>query len=431
MALTAAEQQRLVDEFVAVVRFPTVSGTGPLDGSYDACGGWLLARLTELGADALILPESKPHKPIVVGTLKGTEPALPALLLNSHYDVVPVIEDKWTVPAFEGFKRDGRIYGRGTQDMKCVCVQYLAALRHLLAAGPLRRTIHISYVPDEEVGGADGMGVLMSSAWFKSVGELALALDEGLASEGDAYPVFYGERNPWWVRFKADGNTGHGSRFIEGTAVEQVVGIANRALAFRAEQRALLHPHGEAGCSHAAAKQLGDVTTLNLTVLRAGTQAGGNDVLNVVPAAAEAAFDVRIPPHTPMADIGKMLDEWCAEVKASTPGLPEGGGVRWEFVYPPLHEHATTSTDEGNPWWGIFSAAVGRSGAGVVPSVFPAATDSRFLRAKGVRAFGFSPMRNSPVLLHEHDEFLAEAVLLEGAEVYVEVIRTLASQGPV
>jgi aminoacylase len=64
----------------------------------------------------------------------------------------------------------------------------------------------------------------------------------------------------------------------------------------------------------------------------------------------------------------------------------------------------------------------------IQPQVFPAATDSRFLRALGIRALGFSPMRNTEIMLHENDEYLPEATFLEGIEIYVKVIEALASQ---
>ncbi len=66
----------------------------------------------------------------------------------------------------------------------------------------------------------------------------------------------------------AKGNTGHASRFIDGTAVEQLLGVTQRALEFREEQRTLLHGSAHpAGCSHSVArkKTLGDVTSLNIT----------------------------------------------------------------------------------------------------------------------------------------------------------------------
>jgi aminoacylase len=50
-----------------------------------------------------------------------------------------------------------------------------------------------------------------------------LVLDEGLASPTDKFSVFYGERKIWWIRVRASGPVGHGSRFVEGTAVEKLV----------------------------------------------------------------------------------------------------------------------------------------------------------------------------------------------------------------
>jgi len=119
---------------------------------------------------------------------------------TSHYDVVPTIDEYWNVPAFEGLRKDGNIYGRGAQDMKSVCIQYLTAISKLKASGflPLR-TICLSFVPDEEVSGVDGMRILLTSKWFSSL-SIGLALDEGLANESDKYSVFYGERLPWWIK---------------------------------------------------------------------------------------------------------------------------------------------------------------------------------------------------------------------------------------
>jgi hypothetical protein len=54
----------------------------------------------------------------------------------------------------------------------------------------------------------------------------------------------------------AKGNTGHGSRFIDCTAVEQIIGVTNKALQFRKEQKDILHGvDAHAGCSHAVVKK--------------------------------------------------------------------------------------------------------------------------------------------------------------------------------
>lgn len=44
--------------------------------------------------------------------------------------------------------------------------------------------------------------------------------------------------------------------------------------------------------------------------------------------------------------------------------------------------------------------------------IFPAATDSRYFRQIGIPCFGFSPISNTPILLHDHNEFINEKVLL-------------------
>jgi hypothetical protein len=74
-------------------------------------------------------------------------------------------------------------------------------------------------------------------------------------------------------------------------------------------------------------KVLGDVTSLNVTMLRAGVQAGGLDVMNVVPAKAEAGFDIRISPHMDPNEMKSKLDLWCEEVTQSTMGLPKGSYI--------------------------------------------------------------------------------------------------------
>lgn len=257
--------------------------------------------------------------------------------------------------------------------------------------------------------------------------------------------MFYGERLPWWVDVTATGRTGHGSRFIEHTAVEQLIAVSNRALAFRNEQRDLLHGNGHAdhsNCAHAVAAKrqkmlfelkksgkmtLGDVTSLNITSLQAGVRVGDTYAYNCVPPTAKCSLDIRISPHVDPKEIGDMIDAWCQECSASP---DEGYDVKWKSLHgmgPMNDKHALTKTDASNPWFEVFESAMERMGHKVVPQVFPAATDSRFLRELGIRAFGFSPMRNTEIMLHENDEYLEESVFVEGIEVYVRLIEALGS----
>lgn len=59
--------------------------------------------------------------------------------------------------------------------------------------------------------------------------------------------------------------------------------------------------------------------------------------------------------------------------------------------------------------------------------MFPGGTDSRYLRSVGIPAIGFSPMINTPVLLHDHDEYLHADVFLKGIEIYKKIIAAVAN----
>jgi len=436
--LTATEQQRAVEQFCEFVRFETVSSLAAESGAYAACAAWLVQQLQAAAVfdSVILLKEAPDHSPVVVALFKGADETLPILLLNSHYDVVPADTDKWTVPAFAGLQKGGNIYGRGTQDMKCVCMQYVQALQKICAVEPLwkpARSIYLTFVPDEEVGGG-GMAAFLESTLYQSLPGIALALDEGLASETETLAVFYGERLPWWIEFTATGPTGHGSRFIDNTAVEQLIDLANKALAFRQGQRLALGLNEHENCAHAVAaskkKTLGDVTSLNITTLQAGVRVGNTFAYNCVPPVASCSLDIRISPHTPPEEIGTMLDQWCRECSKDVAG---GSKLDWSYIGGhgnDLQGHATTSTDAAvNPWYAVFEKAITDQGLTLEPQVFPAATDSRFLRALGIRALGFSPMRSTEIMLHENDEYIPESTFLEGIQVYVGLIRALGSQG--
>lgn len=357
--------------------------------------------------------EMSPGRPIVLMTWEGQDPTLPTILLNSHVDVVPAELNKWKCDPFAATKdAEGNIFGRGTQDMKSVTIQHIEAVGRLKNSGTkLLRTVHFMIVPDEETGGKEGMALFVESERFRKL-NIGVTLDEGLASDGEPFVVFYGERASWWVRIKAVGPTGHGSRFVENPAMEKLIRVVNKLLAFRKEQFDTLQ-RGQSECG----MKLGDVTTLNLTVLKGGvTHDGGKSYsYNVVPSEAEAGFDIRIPPTVDLKEFEKQLQEWTNEE-----------GVSFEFV---------TKTETNNPsdisedskWWQAFKSACEKTGAKLDPQIFPAATDSRYIRDKMIPAFGFSPMNFTPTLLHDHNEFLNEKIFLKGIDIFESVVKDLAN----
>ncbi|CAK8688961.1 unnamed protein product [Clavelina lepadiformis] len=360
----------------------------------------------DLGLECRLIETCDKDHTVVLMTWKGKDSTLPSILLNSHTDVVPVYEEHWKYDAFAAVKEEnGDIYARGTQDMKCVGIQYLEAIRKLKNDGyHFDRDIHLSFVPDEEIGGFEGMLLFLQSQEFKAL-NVGLALDEGLASPDDDYVAYYGERSPWWARVKCEGNPGHGSRFIENTAAEKLRKVINSFLDYRESQKLLM----ESTC-----QPLGDVTTVNLTRLEGGI------ANNIVPAELSATFDIRIPPTVDLQEFEQKLQGWCRDA---------GEGVSIEFLQKNI-DQTVTATDSTNPWWVTFSSAIKECGKNLKVEVFSGATDSRFLRKAGYNAIGFSPMRNTPVLLHDHNEFLNEAVFLEGIDTYCSVIKALANMKP-
>uniref|UniRef100_A0A8C7AB17 N-acyl-aliphatic-L-amino acid amidohydrolase n=1 Tax=Neovison vison TaxID=452646 RepID=A0A8C7AB17_NEOVI len=226
---------------------------------------------------------------------------------------------------------------------------------------------------------------------------------EGLANPTDAFTVFYSERSPWWVRISSTGKPGHSSRFIEDTAAEKLHKVVSSVLAFREKERQRLQsdPHLKAGA----------VTSVNLTKLEGGV------AYNVVPATMSASFDFRVAPDVDLKAFEEQLQGWCRAA---------GEGVTFEFAQK-WTEPRVTSTDDSDPWWAAFSGACKDMKLTLEPEIFPAATDSRYLRAVGVPALGFSPMNRTPVLLHDHDERLHEAVFLRGVDIYTRLLPALAS----
>ena len=119
------------------------------------------------------------------------------------------------------------------------------------------------------------------------------------------------------------------------------------------------------GCSHAVVGKkkttIGDVTSLNVTLLRSGVRANNADVVNVIPPTAEVGFDIRISPNMEMSFIKDKLDMWCEEVTRTTPGLNkrENHGLTWEYSQAPLHNHCVTSTDPVVNKWYVFCMCMG------------------------------------------------------------------------
>ncbi|MBA4793691.1 MAG: acetylornithine deacetylase [Phenylobacterium sp.] len=110
---------------------------------------WVEAYLDGHGAPHRRVPNAEGTKSNLIATIGPDIPG--GVVLSGHTDVVPVDGQPWTSDPFKVTPRDGRLYGRGTCDMKGFLALALAAVPDLLAAGP-QKPVHLAFSYDEEVG---------------------------------------------------------------------------------------------------------------------------------------------------------------------------------------------------------------------------------------------------------------------------------------
>lgn len=395
------ESNEDVQRFREYLRIPTVQP----DVNYDECVSFLKRQADELGLPVQIFHPAYPTKPVVILTWQGTDPTLESILLNSHMDVVPVDLEHWTYKPFEAeIDNEGRIFGRGTQDMKSVGMQYLRAIKALKEHGvQLKRTVHLMYVPDEEIGGENGTRAFVRTDAFKRL-NVGFALDEGIATADETFSVFYAERSEWRPHFKCYGTTGHGALLHEKTAGEKIRFIIDRFMDYRSEQVKLLKDNPTLG--------VGDVTSVNLTILQGGVQ------INVVPTTLSVKFDVRLSINVDHDEFERMLRKWCEEA---------GGDIDlcFEAKRPKV---PPTRIDDTNPYWiAIYDTLVNDLKLKIKPLVSAVRTDSCYIREIGIPAIGFSPLNHTPVLLHSHNEYVSADVYLAGIKIYKNLITKLAN----
>ncbi|MCB1421369.1 MAG: M20/M25/M40 family metallo-hydrolase, partial [Nitratireductor sp.] len=162
-----------VDDLVALtcdlVRFPTVNPPGE---AYTPCAEYIAHRLKRSGFEIRFergtdTPGDTDRYPRtnVIARREGRRPG-PTVHFNSHIDVVEAGED-WTFDPFAATVSDGRIYGRGTCDMKGGLATSIIAAEAYIAANPeYSGAIEISGTVDEESGGFGGVAYLANKGYF-------------------------------------------------------------------------------------------------------------------------------------------------------------------------------------------------------------------------------------------------------------------------
>jgi acetylornithine deacetylase len=136
---------KALDVLERLIAFPTVSSDSNL-----AAIQWIRDYLAELGITAHLVPapDGQP-KANLWATIGPDKPG--GIVLSGHTDVVPVAGQPWSSDPFTLIQRDGKLFGRGTCDMKGFIALALALVPEMLAK-PLVTPIHLAFSYDEELG---------------------------------------------------------------------------------------------------------------------------------------------------------------------------------------------------------------------------------------------------------------------------------------
>jgi len=372
----------------------------------------------------------------------GREEGAPAVMM-SHYDVVPVSEDGWEKPPFEGVLEDGVLWGRGTLDTKGTMNSALFAADHLIAKGFVpAHDVYFAFSGGEEVNGA---GALHIVEWFAAQGITPeLVLDEGGAVVEGVFPgvsrpcglIGIAEKGYMDVRYKTKSAGGHASAPKPHTPV----GILSRACCrmenkpFKAhltkpveEMFDTLSRHSNFALRLVFAnlwcfggvldllcrKSGGDLNALMRTTV-AFTQMEGSSASNVIPPEASMVCNMRLNPadtlDSALAYIRKTVNDPAVEVSLIY-GVDPGRTSRtdctgWDKV----------ATSVASTWKGCI----------VAPYLMMQCSDSRHYGAISDRVYRFSAMdltKEERASIHGHNERVRVETIHRSAEFYIRLLK--------
>jgi succinyl-diaminopimelate desuccinylase len=269
LAAVDAATDEIVDFTRELIRLPTINPPGE---GYADCAEVIGRRLASCGFDthyfpAEGLPEHTARHPRinVVGHRRGRL-ARPLVHLNGHFDVVPAGAG-WTLDPFAGVLRDGRIYGRGSCDMKAGIAAAVFAAEAIRRAGiELNGSVEISGTVDEESGGFAGV------AWLARQGHISAARTDFVIIPEPLYVdrICVGHRGVYWFEVTTHGRIAHGSMPFHGVnAIEHMSVILDRIrteLMPELARRTTAMPVVPAGAR---------VATLNINGIDGGQPVGG------------------------------------------------------------------------------------------------------------------------------------------------------------
>lgn len=253
---------------------------------------YVAAALKQAGAEVEWI-EHGPTRASILARVRSPR-QLPALLYNAHLDTVPVGAERWVYEPFSAEVADGKIWGRGTADMKSGLAALIVAMRTLAKVRvPLRGDLILAATAGEE---SDSLGAT-ALAVRPDLGPVqALVIPEPSHNE-----IYVAEKGAFWVELTTQGKTAHGSMPDLGrNAVMMMV-----ALIGELEKMAV---------SYKEHPMLGGFSRSINTI------AGGVKT-NVVPDLCVATVDMRTVPGQDHRAILRQVEDLIADLTRRAPGF--------------------------------------------------------------------------------------------------------------
>jgi succinyl-diaminopimelate desuccinylase len=385
--MSGLDRQALIGFAQALVR--TESVNDPDSGRSEAAAAQLVAQQMRSFGWEPALDEVEPGRPNVVAVVEGGLPG-PTLLFTGHTDVVTAgARELWTVDPFGGEIRDGRLYGRGSADMKGGVAGMLFATAEVTRRGPFPGRIVVAALADEE-------GLMLGAKRFCTT-EIASGIDAAIVCEPEGGEVCTTQKGALRLRLDVHGRMSHGAMPRKG--INPAPALAAFIEAVERYERLLQAEFGE----HPT---LGP-TYLTPTVIRAGEELQ----LNVVPGDAWLAVDVRTIPGVDHAVIVRELRAEANRIAAET-------GTRLELAV--IDDRPSTETPEDAAVVrAVIAAHEERNGVRPTIGGVPGATDGTILwRELGIPVVVYGP--GDKWIAHQADEYVDVDELVAYAEVYTE-----------
>ena len=412
----AARRVEMVALCQDLVRIPTLNPPGL---RYREVCALLAARLARAGfATELIRAEGAPadsdaHPRWNLVARRESGHAGPCVHFNGHHDVVETGHG-WSVDPFGAELRDGRIYGRGTADMKGGIAAAIVAVEAFLAACPDHAgAIEVSATADEESGGYGGVAYLAERGWFSPGRVDHVIIPEPL----DPDRICLGHRGVWWAQIETQGRIAHGSMPFLGDCAVRHMG------AVLAEMEATLFPLlAGRETDMPVVPEGARAATLNINAIHGGAAEQAADYTGLpapcVPDRCRITIDRRFPVEESLDAVKAEIAALMERVKAVRPGF--------SYEIRDLFEVQPTLTPADAPVVRVLDDAIaqvmGRRAAHVVsPGTYDQKHIDRIGRLKNCVAYG--PGRLD--LAHQPDEWVGVDDMADAALVMALALHAL------